>query len=41
MLFYEGASLRHGRPYPLQGSYYAGIYLHYRPAVESPASARA
>lgn len=32
MLFYEGARLRHGRPYPLQGAYYAGIYLHYRPA---------
>lgn len=40
MLFYEGAYLRHGRPYPLQGSYYAGIYLHYRPAPEAPASAR-
>jgi hypothetical protein len=41
MLFYEGAYLRHGRPYPLQGAYYAGIYLHYRPAAEAPASARA
>lgn len=40
MLFYEGASLRHGRPYPLQGSYYAGIYLHYRPAAEAAASPR-
>jgi hypothetical protein len=41
MLFYEGAYLRHGRPYPLQGSYYAGIYLHYRPADEAPPSAPA
>ena len=41
MLFYEGAYLRHGRPYPLQGSYYAGIYLHYRPAGEVPTSAPA
>ena len=41
MLFYESAYLRHGRPYPLQGAYYAGIYLHYRPAAEAPASARA
>jgi prolyl 4-hydroxylase len=41
MLFYEGASLRHGRPYPLQGSYYANIYLHYRPAAEAPANAGA
>jgi hypothetical protein len=39
MLFYEGAYLRHGRPYPLQGAYYAGIYLHYRPADEARARA--
>ncbi len=36
MLFYEGARLRHGRPYPLCGSSYAGIYLHYRPAADPP-----
>ena len=35
------AYLRHGRPYPLQGNYYAGIYLHYRPAVDTPANAPA
>ena len=28
MLLYEGARLRHGRPYPLCGASYAGIYLH-------------
>jgi prolyl 4-hydroxylase len=32
ILFYEGACLRHGRPYPLDGDYYASIFLHYRPA---------
>jgi prolyl 4-hydroxylase len=31
MLFYEGARLKHGRPYPLQGDYYASIFVHYRP----------
>lgn len=31
MLFYEGARLRHGRAYPLQGDYYASIFVHYRP----------
>jgi hypothetical protein len=41
MLFYEGARLRHGRPYPLQGAYYAGIYLHYRPAGDGAAAGRA
>ena len=35
MLFYEGALVRHGRPYPLAGDFYAGIYLHYRPALDS------
>ena len=37
MLLYEGARLRHGRPYPLRGASYAGIYLHYRPAADPPA----
>ena len=32
MLFYEGARLRHGRAYPLNGDYYASIFVHYRPA---------
>ncbi len=30
-LFYEGALLRHGRPYPLRGDYSAGKFGHYRP----------
>ncbi len=32
ILFYEGARLRHGRAYPLEGDYYASIFVHYRPA---------
>lgn len=32
MIFYEGARLKHGRAYPLQGDYYASIFVHYRPA---------
>jgi len=36
MLLYEGARLRHGRPYPLCGASYAGIYLHYRPVDDPP-----
>lgn len=36
-LFYEGAKLRHGRPYPLVGDYYAGMFVHYQP-VHLPAS---
>ena len=32
MVYYEGASLKHGRPYALPGEYYANIYVHYRPA---------
>lgn len=31
MVFYEGARLIHGRPYPLHGEYYANIFVHYRP----------
>jgi prolyl 4-hydroxylase len=31
MVFYEGAKLIHGRAYPLQGDYYASIFVHYRP----------
>jgi hypothetical protein len=41
MLFYEGALLRHGRPYPLAGDFYAGIYLHYRPALDEPTGSTA
>lgn len=31
MAFFEGARLKHGRPYPLDGDYYANIFLHYTP----------
>jgi prolyl 4-hydroxylase len=29
---YEGARLIHGRPWPLDGDYYVGMFVHYRPA---------
>ncbi len=31
-VFYEGMRLVHGRPYPLDGEFYAGIFVHYHPA---------
>ena len=31
MLFFEGARLRHGRPFPVEGNYYASMFLHYTP----------
>lgn len=31
MVLYEGARLMHGRPYPLQGRFYAGLFVHYAP----------
>lgn len=33
-LFYEGARLIHGRPWPLPGDYYVGMFVHYRPAQQ-------
>jgi prolyl 4-hydroxylase len=33
LVFYEGARLAHGRPYPLDGDFYAGIFVHYYPAA--------
>ncbi len=35
LIFYEGTRLVHGRPYPLDGDYYAGIFVHYYPADRS------
>ena len=32
LVLYEGTRLIHGRPYPLDGDFYAGIFVHYRPA---------
>lgn len=31
MVFYESAKLKHGRPYPMDGDFYASIFVHYRP----------
>ena len=31
MIFYESAKLKHARPYPLEGDYYAAIFVHYTP----------
>jgi prolyl 4-hydroxylase len=31
MVFFEGALLKHGRPYAMSGEYYANIFLHYTP----------
>ena len=30
-IYYEGAQLAHGRPYPLNGDYYVGMFVHYHP----------
>ena len=32
-VFYEGARLLHGRPWPLKGDYYVGMFVHYRPLI--------
>ena len=34
-VLYEGMRLSHGRPYPLDGDYYAGIFVHFQPAGQS------
>ena len=31
VLLYEGARLAHGRPCPLNGEYYANIFIHFKP----------
>mmetsp|Transcript_7494 Transcript_7494/g.16619 ORF Transcript_7494/g.16619 Transcript_7494/m.16619 type:complete len:428 (-) Transcript_7494:2006-3289(-) len=31
MVLYESHSLIHGRPFPLQGEYFANIFIHFRP----------
>lgn len=41
-VLYESARIKHGRPVPLNGRYYAALFIHYRPAenwelwLESP-----
>lgn len=32
MVFFESAKLLHGRPYPLDGRYYAALFAHYTPS---------
>lgn len=31
IVFFEGALLRHGRPQPMYGDYYASMFVHYTP----------
>jgi prolyl 4-hydroxylase len=31
MIFYESARLKHGRPYPHPGEFYAALFVHYAP----------
>ena len=31
MILYEGHSVIHGRPFPLNGSYYANLFVHFEP----------
>lgn len=40
LVLYEGTRLAHGRPYPLHGDFYAGIFLHYFPAGGLPAGGK-
>jgi prolyl 4-hydroxylase len=37
MVFYESLRLLHGRPQPLRGNFYAGVFAHFRPRSD-PAS---
>lgn len=32
MILYESHSVIHGRPYPLQGKYFANVFVHFEPA---------
>jgi Ankyrin repeats (3 copies) len=34
-LLYEGASVIHGRPYPLNGQFYANVFVHFEPVGHS------
>jgi hypothetical protein len=35
LVFYEGTRLAHGRPYPLDGNFYAGMFVHFRPVDQA------
>lgn len=34
MVLYESHSVLHGRPFPLQGKYYANIFVHFKPIFD-------
>jgi len=36
MILYESHSVIHGRPFPLNGSYFANIFVHFEPVSEPP-----
>jgi prolyl 4-hydroxylase len=36
LLFFAGRRLKHGRPHPLDGDYYATIFAHYTPTSPGP-----
>jgi len=38
MVLYESRRLLHGRPQPLRGDFYAGVFAHFRPASLVPSS---
>jgi hypothetical protein len=40
IVFFEGARLQHGRPYALEGEYYANIFVHYTPLNASTVPCR-
>ena len=35
MIFYESATLKHGRPEPFSGEYYSNVFCHYMPKMAS------
>ena len=35
MIFYESATLKHGRPEPFSGDYYSNVFCHYMPKMAS------
>ena len=36
VIFYEGARLMHGRPFPLRGNFFANIFCHFKPSGYLP-----
>jgi prolyl 4-hydroxylase len=36
MILFESERLLHGRPEPLRGNFYAGVFAHFRPRVQNP-----